>query len=67
MTPHGDTAEDAKQDADLEMPLTEVLGNVSYEEATGTPLSSRASSMSDTSSPRDSPSNEGSSGTYSKI
>merc|ERR1712106_685270 len=60
MTPHGDTAEDAKQDDDLEMPLTEVLGNVSYdeEEATGTPLSSRASSMSDVLSPRDSPSNE---------
>merc|ERR1711892_176080 len=60
MTPHGDTAEDAKQDDDLEMPLTEVLGNVSYdeEEATGTPLSSRASSMSDVRSPRDSPSNE---------
>jgi len=60
MTPHGDTTEDAKQDTqdDLEMPLTEVLENVSYEDTTGTPISSRASSMSDTRSPRDSPSNE---------
>jgi len=59
MTPQGDATEDAKQDADLEMPLTEVLGNVGYEEETGSggPWS-RGSSMSDECSPRDCAPNE---------
>lgn len=60
MTPHGDATEDAKQDADLEMPLAEeVLGNVAgYEEETGCVGWSRGSSMSDVGSPRDSTPNE---------